>query len=134
MINFSWHSLKSKQKSKERRRQMREGRDIIVRISLYTVWPEPIWIKVKKSWLLLPQHQGIFPRGLLHKIIKNWFFLGKSCFTMFTFRGTFYWVNLSLKGGISIDADSGPLGYLLWCLLWYKKSRLFYFYLDWLWP
>ena len=22
-----------------------------------TVWPGPIWIKVKKSWLLLPQHQ-----------------------------------------------------------------------------
>ena len=33
MINFSWHSLKSKQKSKERRRQMRDGRNIIVRNS-----------------------------------------------------------------------------------------------------
>ena len=35
---------------------------------------------------------------------------------MFTFRGMyFYKVNLGLKGGISIDADSGPLGYVLWC-------------------
>ena len=36
---------------------------------------------------------------------------------MFTFRGTFtvYYVNLDLKGGISVDADSGPLGYILWC-------------------
>ena len=28
-----------------------------------TVWPEPIWIKVKKSWLLLPQHQSTHLRG-----------------------------------------------------------------------
>ena len=34
---------------------------------------------------------------------------------MFTFRGMyFYWVNLGLKEGISIDADSGPLRYVLW--------------------
>ena len=25
--------------------------------------PEPIWIKVKKSWILLPQHQSTYPRG-----------------------------------------------------------------------
>ena len=28
-----------------------------------TVWPGPIWIKVKKSWLLLPQYQSKYPRG-----------------------------------------------------------------------
>ena len=28
-----------------------------------TVWPEPIWIKVKKSWLLLPQHQRTYLGG-----------------------------------------------------------------------
>ena len=28
-----------------------------------TVWPEPIWIKVKKFWLSLPQHQSTYPRG-----------------------------------------------------------------------
>ena len=33
---------------------------------------------------------------------------------MFTFIGTFE-VNLGLKGGISIDADSGLIGYVLWC-------------------
>ena len=28
-----------------------------------TVWPEPIWIKVNSSWLLLPQHQSTYLRG-----------------------------------------------------------------------
>ena len=28
-----------------------------------TVWPEPIWIKVKKSRLLLAQHQSTYPKG-----------------------------------------------------------------------
>ena len=28
-----------------------------------TVWPEPIWIKVKKSGILLPQHQSTYPSG-----------------------------------------------------------------------
>ena len=28
-----------------------------------TVWPEQIWTKVKKSWLLPPQHQSTYPRG-----------------------------------------------------------------------
>jgi hypothetical protein len=31
--------------------------------SRYTVWPEPIWIKVNSSWLLLPQHQSTYLRG-----------------------------------------------------------------------
>ena len=30
---------------------------------LDTVWPKPTWIKVKKSWLLLPLHQSTYPRG-----------------------------------------------------------------------
>ena len=29
----------------------------------FTVWPEPIGIKVKKSRLLLPQHQSTYPTG-----------------------------------------------------------------------
>ena len=37
----------------------------------------------------------------LHKIFKNCFLISKSCFTMFTFWGTF--------------TDSGPLRYVLWC-------------------
>ena len=32
-------------------------------LQLITVWSEPIWIKVKKSWLLLPQHQSTYARG-----------------------------------------------------------------------
>ena len=31
--------------------------------ALITVWPEPISIKVKKSRLLLPQHQSTYPGG-----------------------------------------------------------------------
>jgi hypothetical protein len=30
---------------------------------LSTVWPEPIWIKVNSSRLLLPQHQSTYLRG-----------------------------------------------------------------------
>ena len=52
----------------------------------------------------------------LPKILKNSFLLSKPCFTMFTIRGIFTtYVNLGLKGGISSDTDSGPLGYVLWC-------------------
>ena len=46
----------------------------------------------------------------LHKIFKNCYLLSKLCFTMFTFRGSWVW-----KGVISIDAFSGPLGYVFWC-------------------
>ena len=66
----------------------------------------------------------------LHKIFKNCFLLSKSCFTMFTFRGTFtkwIWV---WKGGISIDADSGPLGYVCRSRSW----EVFPFFSDWLLP
>ena len=28
-----------------------------------TVWPEPIWKKIKTSRILLPQHQSTYPRG-----------------------------------------------------------------------
>ena len=37
---------------------------------------------------------------------------------------------MGLKGGISIDADSGPLRYVLW---WYLSPAR-HFYSDWLWP
>ena len=30
----------------------------------YTVWPEPIWIKVKTWWQILPQHQSTYLWGL----------------------------------------------------------------------
>ena len=35
---------------------------------------------------------------------------------------------------VSIDTDSGPLWYVLWCFGSISKSRLFYFYSDRLWP
>ena len=48
-----------------------------------TVWPEPIWIIVNSSWLLLPQHQPTYPRGpesasikIQCETIKNSFWKG----------------------------------------------------------
>ena len=59
-------------------------------------------------------HWNYLFQTLLHIIFKNCFLWSKSCFTMFTFRCTFTkWIwDWKLKG-ISIDADSGPLGYVL---------------------
>ena len=34
-----------------------------VRSNACTVWPEPIWIKVKKSWQIPPQHQSTYLGG-----------------------------------------------------------------------
>ena len=42
---------------------------------------------------------------------------------------------MGLKGGISIDADSGPLRYVHCTLmLWWYLSPARHFYSDWLWP
>ena len=42
-------------------------------------------------------------------------------------------MNLGLKGGISIDADFGPLGYVLWnCGS--RSWEVFTFFSDWFWP
>ena len=38
-----------------------------------------------------------------------------------------------LKGGISIDIDSGPLGYKCFDAV-VGEVKTFYFYSDWLWP
>ena len=73
--------------------------------------------KVFTSQLLLPQHQGTYPRGPESASIEiptfqtqiyfvnKIYYLINNKFEIFMKRG--------LKGGISIDADSGPLGYLL---------------------
>ena len=37
----------------------------------FTVWLEPIWIKVKKSWLLLPQHQSTYTNYLTIKLTNG---------------------------------------------------------------
>ena len=68
----------------------------------HTVWPEPIWIKVKKvlystttAWKYITKRPRIcinwnppFRRSI-HKIFKNCFLLSIFIFTIFTFRGTF---------------------------------------------
>ena len=41
--------------------------------------------------------------------------------------------NWGLKGGISIDTDSGPLGYVLWCCS-SRSWEVSPFFSDWLWP
>ena len=43
---------------------------------------------------------------------------------MFTFRGT---LNLGLKGGISIDVDSGPLRYVLKAVVVFVTSQTLLF-------
>ena len=109
-----------------------------------TIWPEPIWIKVKKSPLLLPQHQSTCQRGQnLHQLKSplsdpNLFSKSTSsehCETRFTSYKTVFenFMKWGLRGVISIVADSGLPR--LWTLMlrWYLL-RLFYFYSDWLWP
>jgi hypothetical protein len=92
-----------------------------------TEWPKPIWIKVKKCWLLISQHQSTYPRGPESALIEiptfTQIYLVKVplnvnivkqdllCKTQFL-KLIFKWY---LKGGISIYTDSGLLGYVLWC-------------------
>ena len=76
--------------------------ELTKRNELSTVWPELIWIKVKKVLTSTTTASKYIPKRpricinwnppfqtSLHKIFKNCFLLSKSCFTMFTFRGTF---------------------------------------------
>ena len=66
----------------------------------FTVWPQPIWKKVRSWWQIPPQHQSTYLGGpesasieippSLHKFFKSCYVLwSKCCFTMFIFRGTF---------------------------------------------
>ena len=54
-----------------------------------------------------------------------WTLWNKIYFLKTVFKNFMKW---GLKGWISFDTDSGPLGYVLWCC----DSRLFYFFSDWL--
>ena len=64
-----------------------------------TVWPEPIWKKVNTSTTTASKYIPKRPRNRLNWnppfrshfnfFFKNCFLLSKTCFTMFTFRGTF---------------------------------------------
>ena len=46
------------------------------------------------------------------------------------FKNCFLWSKFGSERGISIDADSGSLGYVLWCC----GSKRQDFFSDWLWP
>ena len=79
-----------------RQRSLHNWKKIWLKLRQCTAWPEPIWIKVKKSWQIPLQHQCTYLGGpespfqtSLHKFVKNCFLWTKFCFTMFTFRGTF---------------------------------------------
>ena len=80
--------------------------------ALSTVWPEPIWIKVQSSWVLLPQHQSTCQRGPEFASISNSNLLSKStfkcehCETRFTEFLKILWSEVW---------NSGPLRYVLWC-------------------
>ena len=77
------------------------------------VWTEPIWIKVKSWWQILPQHQSTYLRGRESASIEISLFIPSKCFL----KKNFFWnfMKWGLKGGISIYADSGPPRYVLWC-------------------
>ena len=134
-------------------------------LSSYTVWPQPIWIKVRSSWQIPLQHQSTYLGGPesvsikippfrphIIKFQKKTFFRNKKFFqetTIIQFfmyckakknfgairkiLNFFFFENLlhkkGLKGGISIDADSGPPRYVRWYL-----SPSPNFFSDWLWP
>ena len=93
--------------------------------------------KVKASQLLLPQHQSTYPRlrryssvtqdaQNLHQLkspFQTQIYLVNVLFNvnivkqdlLNTKQFFLNFMKLDLKGWISIDADSGPLGYVLWC-------------------
>ena len=57
-----------------------------------TVWLEPIWIKVKKSWLRLPQHQKV-------NIVRQYLYLEVLLLSKFgSERGDFNWCRFWASG------------------------------------
>ena len=102
------------------------------RLLTSTVWPEPIWIKVSGWWWQIPpQYQSTYLRGpesasieiylvkvpLSVNIVKQDLLHKNTVFENFMKWG--------LKGGISIDADSGPPRYVLW-----SCSVIFHYFLT----
>ena len=82
---------------------------------LVAVWPEPIWKRIKK----VSSSTTIIPKSLrvcinwnssLHRNFKNYFLLSKSCFTEFTFRGTFTKKILVWKREFQLKQILGLLG------------------------
>ena len=66
-----------------------------------TEWSEPIWIRVKTLWQILPQHQSSYLKGtcinwnsLFQTQIYKLFYYVLVC-------NNYYWVKLGLKGDFS---------------------------------
>ena len=101
----------------------------------YTVWPQTIWIKVRTSWQIQPQHQSTYLGGpesasfeipsfkphfikFQKKFFSDWkkfkeqLLFGFLCIVKQKKLSERFLKNLlhkkRLKGGISIDADSKP--------------------------
>ena len=109
-----------------------------------TVWPEPIWIKVKTWWQILLQHQSTYLRGpeftsieippfrthfiKFLKTAVNCFLCIKSYFTMFTLRGIFTkYVNLVWKVRFQLMQFLGLLGvYFITVVVFITKSALLF--------
>jgi len=77
----------------------------------FTIWPEPIWIKLKKSWLLLPQHQSTYHRGQEYTSI---------------FQTQIYLVKVPLNVNIVKQDLLNKKQFLkiLWCEVWKKEFQL----------
>ena len=86
----------------------------------FTLWLHPIWIKVKSWWQILPQNHSTClsgPESTSNEIPP---FRSKFIYSRLRdkHKATLIFEKFKkwgLKGGISIDADSGPLRYVLWC-------------------
>ena len=110
-----------------------------------TVWPEPIWIKVKKSWLVLPQHQNTYPWGPKSVSIESPPF--RPHFIKFS-KIVFYEVDLVSQCShleVLLRSKFGSeRGDFNWCwfwsskvctlMMWWYLSPARHFYSDWLWP
>ena len=84
-----------------------------------TVWPEWIWIKVKKSQLSLPQHQSTYPRGPESELIEIPPF--RPHFINFS-KTDFYEVNLVSQRShleeLLLSKFGSERGDFNWCRFW----------------
>ena len=111
-----------------------------------TVWPEPIWKKSKDFSTSTTTASKYIPKR--PRICINWnppfqtqIYLVKVPLNVnivkqdLLYKKQFLKILLKwcLRGGISIDTDSGPLGYVLWCC-GSRSQDFFYFYSNLLWP
>ena len=88
-----------------------------------TIWLQPIWMKMKRWWQILSQHQSTYLRGpesvsiesprseqnLLSKSISEC----ECCEVRFTSIKNSFWKVYEMRSERE-DADSGPLRHVLW--------------------